>query len=221
MLEDLVGEGNLGLIRAAEEFDPDFGTRFSTYASHWVKQTIQYALINTTAMIRVPAYMAKLLTKWRRTEQTLCVAGDHMPDFEEVASSLSLSEVQKSLVREARRAGGIKLQGGRDDVPANLVPDQAKDRQSAVEATVQADDEVGRMMRGMENLDERERTVLALRYGLDGAPLAYKAIGARLGFSGEWARKIESGAIRKLGVDQDDRAGVRRCGSKTRRACGV
>src|SRR5262245_47819249 len=66
VLDDLIGEGNLGLIRAAEDFDPRFGTRFSTYASYWIKQAIRHALINTTATIRLPAHMVGLLTKWRR-----------------------------------------------------------------------------------------------------------------------------------------------------------
>ena len=71
VLEDLIGEGNLGLIRAAEEFEPRFGTRFSTYASYWIKQSIRHALINTTSTIRLPAHMVGLLTKWRRAERTL------------------------------------------------------------------------------------------------------------------------------------------------------
>ncbi len=71
--EDLKAEGNLGLIRAAEEFNPRFGTRFSTYAAYWIKQAIRHALINTTSTIRVPAHMVGLLTKWRRAER--CSAG--------------------------------------------------------------------------------------------------------------------------------------------------
>ena len=71
VLDDLIGEGNLGLIRAAEDYDPRFGTRFSTYASYWIKQAIRHALINTTATIRLPAHMVGLLTRWRRAERTL------------------------------------------------------------------------------------------------------------------------------------------------------
>ncbi len=70
-LDDLIGEGNLGLIRATEQFDPAFGTRFSTYAAHWIKQAIRHALTNTAATIRLPAHMVGLLTRWRRTERAL------------------------------------------------------------------------------------------------------------------------------------------------------
>ena len=70
-LDDLVGEGNLGLIRAAQGFDPDFGTRFSTYADYWVGEAIRDALINRTATIRLPAHMVRLLTRWERAKQSL------------------------------------------------------------------------------------------------------------------------------------------------------
>src|SRR5262249_1622448 len=91
VLDDLIGEGNLGLIRAAEEFDPRCGTRFSTYASYWIKQAIRHALINTTSTIRLPAHMVGLLTKWRRAERTLCRDEGRAPTFDEVASYLRLS----------------------------------------------------------------------------------------------------------------------------------
>ena len=103
-LDDLIGEGNLGLIRAAEDFQPRFGTRFSTYASYWIKQSIRHALINTTCTIRLPAHMVGLLTKWRRTERALACTTGRTPDFEEVASVLGLSDVQKELLCKARQA---------------------------------------------------------------------------------------------------------------------
>jgi RNA polymerase primary sigma factor len=70
-IDDLVGEGNLGLIRAAEDFDPRFGVRFSTYAAYWIKQAIRHALTNTAATIRLPAHMVTLLSKWRKAERSL------------------------------------------------------------------------------------------------------------------------------------------------------
>ena len=78
-LDDLIGEGNLGLIRAAEEFDPGFGTRFSTYASYWIKQAIRHALTNTTATIRLPAHMVTLLSKWRKAERATSTANSARP----------------------------------------------------------------------------------------------------------------------------------------------
>ena len=86
-LDDLIGEGNLGLIRATEEFEPCYGTRFSTYASYWIKQSIRHALINTSTTIRLPAHMIGLLTKWRRAERVLCRQLGRGPSFNEVADA--------------------------------------------------------------------------------------------------------------------------------------
>jgi RNA polymerase primary sigma factor len=203
VLEDLVGEGNLGLIRAAEEFDPDFGTRFSTYAGFWVKQAIRDALNNRTATIRLPAHIVRLLTRWRRTERMLCSEWERMPDFEEVASVLGLSAQQKSLVRKARRARRLKLEGSPGTGGLDRLLESAADPNDPVDVMLQADDERDSLKRQMESLDERERTVLALRYGLESEPLTLREIGTRLGVCGEWVRKIESGAIRKLGSNHD------------------
>src|SRR3954452_10378719 len=108
-LEDLIGEGNLGLIRASEEFDPGFGTRFSTYASYWIKQAIRHALTNTTATIRLPAHMVGLLTKWRRAERTLWRELGHEPAPEQIADTLGLTPAQRTMVERALRARKLRL----------------------------------------------------------------------------------------------------------------
>ena len=118
-LEDLIGEGNLGLIRAAEEYDPRFGTRFSTYASYWIKQAIRHALINTTATIRLPAHMVGLLTKWRRAERRSAANEAACRASMRWLSHLGLTEAQKGMVAKARCASQLKLESslGDDDGP--------------------------------------------------------------------------------------------------------
>src|SRR5262249_49780547 len=87
-LQDLIEEGNLGLLRAVEGFDPSMNTRFSTYASYWIKQSIKRAIVNTAKTIRLPAYMVELMTKWRRASAKLQDELGRTPTHEEVAKSL-------------------------------------------------------------------------------------------------------------------------------------
>ncbi len=204
VLEDLVGEGNLGLIRATEEFDPDFGTRFSTYASHWIKQSIRHALINTTSTIRLPAHMVGLLTKWRRAERSLARESGRAASFDEIATFLGLSEAQKVLVEKACQARQLKLESGMGGELGRWSPDDSRDPSLGPDAALEADDERKILARRMSMLDPRERMVLALRYGLGGeTPLTLKEIGRRLGVTREWVRKIEIRAVRKLDTRDD------------------
>ncbi len=205
VLEDLVGEGNLGLIRATEEFDPDFGTRFSTYASHWIKQSIRHALINTTSTIRLPAHMVGLLTKWRRADRSLSREYGRAATFDEIAEFLGLSEAQKVLVEKACQARQLKLESSMKGDTGRWTPDESRDPTPGPDASLEADDERRLLARRMSLLDPRERTILALRYGLGGeTPLTLKEIGRRLGVTREWVRKIEVRAVRKLDVRDDE-----------------
>jgi RNA polymerase primary sigma factor len=204
-MDDLVGEGNLGLIRAAQEFDPRFGTRFSTYASYWIKQAIRHALINTTTTIRLPAHMVGLLTRWRRAERSLGKELRRAPTFEEVASYLGLSETQKTLVARAHRARQLKLESGLAGEANRWSPEEAIDRGEAPESAMEAEDERAQLLSRLDRLDDRERIILSLRYGLEGAvPMTLKEIGRRLGVTREWVRKIELRAVRKLDDRPDD-----------------
>jgi RNA polymerase primary sigma factor len=199
VFEDLIGEGNLGLIRAAEEFEPRFGTRFSTYASYWIKQSIRHALINTTSTVRLPAHMVGLLSRWRRAERVLCREYGQTPSFSDVAALLGLTETQKTLVARAWKARQVRLESSMAVEPGQWSPVDGWDQYKPPEAILEADDERLTLLRRLERLDPRERTILNLRYGLEGeAPLTLKEIGRRLGVTREWVRKIELRAVRKL-----------------------
>jgi RNA polymerase primary sigma factor len=200
-LDDLVGEGNLGLIRAAQDFDPRFGVRFSTYASHWIKQAIRHALTNTTATIRLPAHMVKLLSKWRQAERALTRELNQPPTFEQVAVTIGLSNAQRVLVERAMRAGRLRLEGGDDE---GWSPHEAGDHREGPDAVIERTDEAeGLRARMAGRLDAREHEIIALRFGLGGGePLTYREVGRRVDFTREWVRKIEGDAIGKLRVDQ-------------------
>src|ERR1700692_1525681 len=102
-LQDLIEEGNLGLLRAVEGFDPRMNTRFSTYASYWIKQSIKRALVNTAKTIRIPAYMVELLAKWRRAAGKLQDELGRAPTHEEVARALELPQKKLSIIKKAIR----------------------------------------------------------------------------------------------------------------------
>ncbi len=205
-IDDLIGEGNLGLIRAAAEFDPRFNVRFSTYAAHWIKQAIRHALTNTTATIRLPSHMVGLIAKWRRTERQLRRDLSDDPTPEQIADCLGLTEAQRDMIDRAFRAQRLRHEGGEEGDA--WTPDEAADpREYGPDLSLQTADEHRLLLRRLERLDERERTVIHLRYGLMGqAPLTLKEVGQRLGVTREWVRKIEVRAVRKLEESQPETA---------------
>ena len=197
-LDDLIGEGNLGLIRATEDFDPDFGTRFSTYASHWIKQAMRHALINTTATIRLPAHMVGLLNKWKRAERELRRSLGEPPTADQLAEAVGLTEAQRTLVERALLAGRIRREDAGDDDGA-WSPEEVSDEAESPGALLEAADDRLDLIRRLERLDDRERAIVSLRFGLEGdAPLTLKEVGLRLGVTREWVRKIEIRAVRKM-----------------------
>jgi RNA polymerase primary sigma factor len=198
-LEDLVGEGNLGLVRAAEAFDPRFGTRFGTYAVCWIHQAIRHALMNTASTIRVPERMVGLLMKWRRAEWALGRELGRPPEFDEVATHLGLNDVKRSLVARALGAGRLRT-GGRDDEAGVGLYLTVADSQWSAEEGFEAQEERAVARRLVARLKDRERTVVTLRFGLEGEALTLEEIGQRLGVTRERVRQIENHALGKLGA---------------------
>jgi RNA polymerase primary sigma factor len=200
-LEDLIAEGNMGLLRAVEDFDPDMNTRFSTYASYWIKQSIKRGLINTAKTIRFPAYMVELLSKWRRASARLQDELGRPPTEEEIAKSLELSKKKLAIIKKALRIHNAMPQQSEQaeggwSLDEAFVSTEAK---TPEDRFIEADD-LRHVMGLLENMDERESTVLRLRYGLDGEdPMTLKEIGERLGLTRERVRQIESEALGKLG----------------------
>jgi RNA polymerase primary sigma factor len=198
-MDDLIGEGNLGLIRAAQDFDPRFGTRFSTYAAYWIRAAIRSAVMNTATTIRLPAHVFRLISKWRQAKQRLRREWNRRPTFEEVAAILGLSEAQICMVDRAHQARQLKLESSLSGESGSCLSDEATDRHGPLDERLEADDERAVALRGMGRLDARERAILTLRYGLEGEALTFQQIGHRLGMTDAWARKIERRSIRKLG----------------------
>jgi RNA polymerase primary sigma factor len=204
-IEDLVGEGNLGLIRAAEDFDATFGVRFSTYAAYWIKQAIRLALTNTAAVIRLPSHMVGMLHQWSKTEHQLEKELGRNASFDEVADRMDLSENHRTHVRKALKSRSLAIESAMIEGDNPWTIESLATEDHAPEQSLEAEEQRIYLSRRLMKLNDRERAVITLRYGLHGQEvLTWSEIGARLGITREWARKIEQRALEKMRSEQTE-----------------
>ena len=201
-LGDLIEEGNLGLIKAVDYFDPDYGTRFSTYAAWWIKQSIKRALLANVQPVHIPTYMVALMNQWRHTTAELESRLGRTLDVEEMAEIMHLPLRKAKIIHHiVKILGSVRNTSGDDGTDNNQMLEETLQDQNAgkPEDALATNEEQAKVLRLLDEIDPREANVLTLHYGLGGRKsMTLKQIGEKLGLTRERIRQIQRGALTKL-----------------------
>jgi RNA polymerase primary sigma factor len=198
-LLDLIEEGNLGLLKAVERFDPAAECRFSTYGTWWIKQSIKRALIDTVKSVRIPSYMVETITKWKKAAADLAIELGRPAQFHEIAERMEIPMEKTDIIKNALLVADSVSQTISIEnswTISDIIEDPS---QTQPHASLEKKIQVEMIHNLLGHLDDRETKILRMRYGLDnGEPMTLKEIGQRVNLSRERVRQIENDALGKL-----------------------
>ena len=200
IIADLVEEGNVGLVHAVEKFDPNMDTRFSTYATWWIKQAIRRALMNKVKTVRIPSYLAEELNRWRGFARTFEQQNGRVPEPKELVAAMKPQPGRRELLLRLFHNGpagaaAVSLDMLFETVEAIVDPRASRPDLIDFTAFEQSD-----IMRRLSALPEREAKIVCMRYGIGAveSQMTLREIGRELGISRERVRQLEHAAIKRL-----------------------
>lgn len=198
-LGDLIEEGNLGLLRAVDTFDPDHGVRFSTYSAWWIKQAIKRAILSNSQPIHIPTYMVELINQWRQIYAEQEARLGRTVSLDEMATAMKVPLRKARAIREIVSVVDNGFQ--HDSAEQNAGLDEAIEDDTIIspEEDLGSNEELEKALQLLDEIDPREAQVLRLRFGLNGAePLTLKQIGKELGLTRERVRQLQKSALAQL-----------------------
>jgi RNA polymerase primary sigma factor len=204
-VSDLINEGNIGLMKAVEHFDPERGVRFSTYSAYWIKQSIKRCLSNQSRTVRIPIHMVEKISKLNKVSHRFKEQFNRLPDEHELASELEMDPPEVRAIQRAQTRS-VSLDSPLDEGRVETLEDRLPDESApSPYAQLELQTSISRMCQMLDQLQERDSTILKERFGLEGDdPKTLEEVGQEFGVTRERIRQLQKEALVKLRNLMDD-----------------